>query len=72
MIGSKLVDQIALATPPAEPRIMLESPVVPRPHMTNHPRREKLRDRDDYEDSRQRNSRRRKPLEPIDLDELDD
>jgi hypothetical protein len=72
MLGAKLVDQIALATPPAEPRIMLESPNLPRPHLNNSPRCDKPRDRDDYEDSRHRNSRRRKPLEPIDLDELDD
>jgi biopolymer transport protein ExbB len=72
MLGAKLVDQIALATPPAEHRIMLESPNLPRPHLNNSPRRDKPRDRDDYEDSRHRNSRRRKPLEPIDLDELDD
>ena len=72
MLGAKLVDQIALATPPAEPRMMLEAPIVPRPHLNNAPRRDKFRDRDDYEESRYRNSRRRKPLEPIDLDELDD
>lgn len=72
MLGAKIVDQIVLATPPAEPRVMLEAPIVPRPHMNHAPRRDKNRDRDDYEDSRQRSTRRRKPLEPIDLDELDD
>jgi len=70
-LGARLVDQIALATPPPEPKLMLESPAVPRAHLGNSTRRERSRDEYEYEEPRPK-SRRRKPLEPIDLDELDD
>jgi biopolymer transport protein ExbB len=70
-LGARLVDQIALATPPPEPRLMLESPAVPRAHLGNSTRRERSRDEYEYDEPRPK-SRRRKPLEPIDLDELDD
>ena len=71
-LGARLVDEIALATPPPEPKLMLESPTpVPRAHLGNPMRREKLRDDYEYDEPRPK-SRRRKPLEPIDLDELDD
>ena len=76
LLGSRLVDQISLANPIPETRYALEPPIVPRPHTLQPPRRDKIRSRDDYDyeqnESRQRNTKRRKPLEPIDLDDLDD
>lgn len=86
-LGSRLVDQVVIATPPPEPRRMLEPPVLPRPHIVDHPpRREKVREReydardhreyDAYDEKPRRRTaggqRRNKPVDPIDLDELDD
>lgn len=72
-IGNKLVDQVALATPPAEPRMMIEPPLMQhRPHLGTGTRRDDY-DREPRQESRSRNgSRRRKSVEPIDLDDLDD
>ncbi|MFM7316579.1 MAG: MotA/TolQ/ExbB proton channel family protein [bacterium] len=81
-LGSRLLDQIAIATPPPEPRRMLEPPALPRPHMADfQPRPEKKKayadadndDDEDYEPRRRSSSgrRRRKPSDPIDLDDMD-
>lgn len=74
-LGARLVDNIALATPPPEPKMILEAPTLPKAHLGSI-RRDKVResyDRDsyDYEEPRPKSSRKRKPIEPIDLDDLD-
>jgi biopolymer transport protein ExbB len=76
-LGTRLVDQIVMATPPPDPRRMLGAPVLSnKPHMTDlPPRREKVGEYDNYEEQPRRRTsgqRRRKPLDPIDLDDLDD
>lgn len=77
-LGARLLDQISLATVSSDPPRMLEAPVLPRPHMHEvPPRREKSRDFESTYDEqpprrRASGSRRRKPIEPIDLDEFDD
>lgn len=76
-IGNKLVDQVALATPPPESRMMIEPPLLHKPHLANGLIRESReaydRDRERDREPRPRtSSRRRKSVEPIDLDELDD
>lgn len=84
-LGTRLVDQIAMATPPPEPKRMLEPPALPlpRPHVADlQPRREKRKqyadtdinydDEDDYQPRRRSSAgRRRKPTDPIDLDDID-
>jgi biopolymer transport protein ExbB len=72
-IGVKLVDQVALATPPSDARLMIEPPpLLHRPHVGPGGRREPGYDRDGYSEGRQRSGKRRKAVDPIDLDDLDD
>jgi|GEM_PF-5633029 len=70
-IGNKLVDQVALATVPVEPRLMIEPPLLHQPHLGARSRRDDY-ERESRQESRSRNSRRRKAVDPIDLDDIDD
>lgn len=70
-IGNKLVDQVAIATVPAEPRMLIEPPLLHPPHLASRGRRDDY-SRESRQESRSRNPRRRKPIDPIDLDDIDD
>lgn len=77
-LGTRLIDVVSIATTPVEPRRMIEPPALPRPHMPEfQPRQEKNKvytDADDEYEPRRRSQsgkRRRRPSDPIDLDDID-
>ncbi len=80
-LGTRLIDVVSIATTPLDPRRMIEPLALPRPHMSEfQPRQEKKKvyidseeSDDDYESRRRPSSgkRRRKPIDPIDLDDID-